>query len=171
MSTRITTPVATASFPNLFEANGFPGTEPKYSITLLWDKDEDLSAMKAACEAAIVKKFGDKRPANIQFPMKDGNEKLDAEGKVRPEYQDKKYLVAKSKQSDPPKVVDLELNPILERTEIYGGCEVRAAISFFAWSFGGKHGVSAYLGNVQKTGAGEAFGGGGNSVESDFGGF
>lgn len=171
MSNRVTTPVATASFPNLFEASGFPGTEPKYSITLLWDKETDLSSLKAACEAAIEKKFGKDRPADIQFPMKDGDDKLDAEGNVRPEYKGRKYLVAKSKQTDPPKVVDLELSPILDKTEIYGGCEVRAAISFFAWSFGGKHGVSAYLGNVQKTGAGEAFGGGGNSIESDFGGF
>ena len=99
--------------------------------------------MKAACEAAIVKKFGDKRPANIQMPMKNGNEKMDAEGNVRPEYKDMKYLVATSKQTDPPKVVGLDLQPILDRTEIYGGCEVRAAISFFCWSFGGNHGVSA----------------------------
>ncbi len=171
MSTRITTPVATASFPNLFEASGFPGTEPKHSITLLWDKETDLSALKAACEAAIVKKFGDKRPADIQFPMKNGDDKKDSEGNVRPEYAGKKYLTAKSKQADPPRVVDTELNPVLDKTMIYGGCEVRVAISFFGWSFGGKHGVSAYLGNVQLVGPGSPFGGGGNSVESDFGGF
>jgi len=166
---RVTTPSFVASFPNLFEASGFEGQEPKFSITMLWDKEEDLSALKAACEAAIVKKWGDKRPANIQMPMKDGDEKLDAEGKVRPEYAGKKYAIAKAKQSDPPKVVDLELNPILDKTEVYGGCEMRAAVSAYAWEFAGKKGVSLYLGNVQKTGAGEAFGGGGSSVESDFG--
>jgi len=169
MSTRITTPSFVASFPNLFEASGFEGQDKKFSVTMLWDKDEDLSALKAACEAAIVKKWGDKRPANIQMPMKDGNEKLDAEGNVRPEYQNKKFAIAKAKESDPPKVVDLELNPILDKSEIYGGCELRAAVSAYAWEFAGKKGVSLYLGNVQKTGAGEAFGGGGNSVESDFG--
>ena len=171
MSTRVTTPEAIASFPNLFEASGFPGTEPKYSITLLWEKEEDLSALKAACEAAAEKKWGDKRPANIQFPMKNGDEKLDKEGNVRSEYAGRKYLVAKSKQSDPPKVVDLSLQPFLDATEIYGGCKVRAAISFFAWSFGGQHGISAYLGNIQKTQDSEPFGGGGNSVENDFGAF
>ncbi len=169
MSTRITTPSFVASFPCLFEPSGFEGADKKYSVTMLWDKEEDLSALKAACEAAIVKKFGDKRPANIQMPMKDGNEKLDAEGNVRPEYKNKKYAIAKAKETDPPKVVDLELNPILDKSEIYGGCELRAAVSAYAWSFASKHGVSLYLGNVQKTGAGEAFGGGGNSVESDLG--
>ena len=118
---RITTPSFIASFPNLFEASGFEGQEPKFSVTMLWDKEEDLSALKAACEAAIAKKWGDKRPANIQMPMKSGDEKLDGEGKVRPEYAGKKYAIAKAKQSDPPKVVDLELNPILDKTEVYGG--------------------------------------------------
>ena len=100
--------------------------------------------------------------------MKSGDEKLDAEGNVRPEYAGKKFAIAKAKHTDPPKIVDLELNPILDKSEIYGGCEMRAAVSAYAWEFAGKKGVSLYLGNAQKTGAGEAFGGGGNSVESDF---
>ena len=169
MSTRITTPSFIASFPCLFEPSGFEGQDKKFSVTMLWKKDEDLSALKAACEAAITKKWADKRPANIQMPVKDGDLKLDAEGNVRPEYAGMKFAIAKAKETDPPKVVDLELNPILDKSEIYGGCELRAAVSCYAWEFAGKKGVSLYLGNVQKTGAGEAFGGGGNSVESDFG--
>ncbi len=170
MSTRVTSPVATASFPALFEATAFAGAEPKYSITLLWDKDEDLSSLKAACDAAAEKKWGADRPANLAYPMKDGDGKLDKDGNQRAEYKGKKFLTAKAKESDRPKIVDVELNPVLDKTLVYGGCEVRVAISFFGWSFGGKHGISAYLGNVQLVGPGQPFGTT-NSVESDFGGF
>ncbi len=170
MSTRITTPVFTASFPQLFEAGGFEGSDPKFSITMLWDRDEDLSDLKAACESAIDKKWGSNRPANIQMPMKDGDGKLDSEGQQRPEYVGKKFAIAKAKVSDPPKVVDMELNPVLDKTIVYGGCEMRAAVSAYAWEFAGKKGVSLYLGNVQRTGDGEAFGST-STVESDFGAF
>ena len=165
---RVTTPEFTASFPQLFEASGFEGQDPKFSVTMLFDKAEDLSALKAACDAAVEKKWGSDRPANIQMPMKDGDGKLDKDGKQRPEYAGRKFAIAKAKMSDQPKVVDTELNPILDKTQVYGGCKMRAAVSAYAWEFAGKKGVSLYLGNVQLTGPGEAFGTT-SSVESDFG--
>ena len=165
---RVTTPEFTASFPQLFEASGFEGQDPKFSITMLFDKDEDLSKLKAACDAAVAKKWGSDVPAGIQFPMKDGDGKLDSKGEQRPEYKGKKFAIAKAKQADQPKVVDNELNPILDKTVVYGGCKMRAAVSAYAWEFAGKRGVSLYLGNVQRTGDGEAFGTT-SSVESDFG--
>lgn len=164
---RITTEAFTASFPALFEPQGFAGSEEKYSVTMLWDKGTDLSKLKAACEAAITKKWGADRPANIAMPMKDGDEKLDKDGKPRPEYAGKKFAIAKAKAVDPPKVVDTDLNPILDKTEVYGGCKLRAAVSAYAWEFAGKRGVSLYLGNVQKVGDGESFGST-SSVEDDF---
>jgi len=167
MSTRVTTPVFTASFPQVFEATGFAGSDPKFSVTMLWDKEEDLSKLKAACEAAIEKKWKGDRPAKIEMPMKDGDLKLDKDGKPRPEYAGKKYAIAKAKPEDVPHVVDLEKNPILDKTVVYGGCEMRAAVSAYAWTFAGKHGVSLYLGNIQRTGDGEAFGAV-HSVEDDF---
>ena len=164
---RVTTPEFTASFPQLFEASGFEGQDPKFSVTMLWDKDEDLSKLKAACDAAVAKKWGEKPPANISMPMKDGDGKLDKDGNQRPEYAGKKFAIAKAKESDQPKVVDNELNPVLDKSVVYGGCKMRAAVSAYAWSFGNVYGVSLYLGNVQRTGDGEAFGPT-SSVESDF---
>ncbi len=168
MSTRTTTPAFTASFPALFEATGSPGFDPKFSVTMIWDKAEDLSKLKGVCQAAINKKWGDNPPANIQLPMKDGDGKLDKDGKQRPEFEGKKFAVAKANPDSPPKVVDVNLNPILDKSEIYGGCKLRAAVSAYAWEFAGKNGVSLYLGNVQKVGDGEAFGTA-SSVEDDFG--
>ena len=164
---RVTTPEFTASFPQLFEAVGFEGQPAKFSVTMLWDKKEDLSKLKAACDAAILKKWGDNPPANIAMPVRDGDGKLDKDGNQRPEYSGKKYAIAKAKDTDQPKVVDNELNPVLDKSVVYGGCKMRAAVSVFCWSFAGKNGISLYLGNVQRTGDGEAFGST-SSVESDF---
>ncbi len=166
---RLTLPTGVASFPSLFEATGFQGSEPKYSITVIWDEDEDMSKLKAACDAAIAKKWPEGRPANLTMPLKDGDTKLDKDGNVRPEFAGKKFAVMKSKQTDAPKVVDLELNPIIDKSKVYGGCEVRVAVGVFAYDVGGNRGVSMYLGNVQIVGEGQAFGGGAASVESDFG--
>ena len=168
MSTRTTTPTFTASFPQLFEASGAPGFDPKFSITMVFDKSEDLSKLRAACDEAIKKKWGANPPSDIQLPVKDGDGKLDKDGKQRPEFAGKKYITAKANPDSPPKVVDVELNPILDKSAVYGGCHMRAAVSAYAWSFASRNGVSLYLGNVQKVGDGEAFGTA-SSVEDDFG--
>tara|TARA_R110002020_G_scaffold368536_2_gene580347 strand:+ start:6042 stop:6572 length:531 start_codon:yes stop_codon:yes gene_type:complete len=168
--TRVVTPTFTASFPNLFEPSGFEGTEPKYSVTMLFDKDVELDELKAACLAAIEKKWPEasSRPKNITMPMLDGDEKLDSNGDPRPEFANKKYAVTKAKMSHPPKVVDQSLQPILDANDIYGGVQLRASVTAFGWSFGGKHGVSLGLNHIQKMGDGDKFGGS-VSVEDEFG--
>jgi hypothetical protein len=168
MSTRTTSPVGIASFPALFKPVGFAGSPEKYSVTLVFDKDEDLSALKKSVDEAIAKKFGDKIPANITMPVKCGNTKLDKEGNIRPEFKDLKFITASCKAEDKPKVVDGEMNVILDPAAIYGGCEMRIAVNVFAWEHMGKRGVSLYLSNCQKVSDGVAFGAN-NSVESDFG--
>ena len=161
MSTRLVLPTGVASFPNLFEPSGLPGTEPKYSITVLFDKKEDLSQLKAACDAAVLKKWPDaaSRPANITMPVMDGDDKKDASGKQRPEFEGRKYILAKAKMSHPPKAIQANLQPILDASEIYGGAEVKVSVSAYGWNFGGKNGVSLGLNVVQKVGEGEKFGG------------
>ena len=168
MSTRYTTPSGQASFPALFKPVGFAGSPEKYSVTLIFDKDEDLSGLKKACDEAIKKKFGDNPPAGIAMPVKDGDTKTDKDGNVRPEFAGKKFVTASCKAEDKPKVVDGELNAIIDSSAIYGGVEMRIAVNVFAWEHMGKRGISLYLSNVQKTGEGTAFGAN-TSVEADFG--
>ena len=168
MSTRITTPVGIASFPALFTPVGFNGSPEKFSVTLIYDKDEDLSSLKKACDAALAKKYPNGAPANVQMPVKDGDTKLDANGNVRPEFAGKKFITATCKAEDRPKVVNGELQPIIDASEIYGGCELRVSVNVFAWEHMGKRGCSLYLSNAQKTGDSDPFGAN-TSVESDFG--
>lgn len=170
--TRVTTPEATASFPQLFEAKAAnPKDDPKFTVTILFDEGQDLSTLEAAVEAAIErgieKKWDGKRPAKLVLPFKDGNEKMDKDDNPRPEFANRTYLTVGASADDQPKVVDENLQPIINAKDVYGGCRIRAAISAYPWTYGKKKGVSFYLNSVQKASDGEAFGIN-VSVEDDF---
>ncbi len=166
---RITLPAGIASFPALFEpVVGFEGTPPKYNVTILWDRDADMSGLKKAIDEAIAKKWPEGRPNNLKMPLKDGNTKLDKEGNVRPEFEGKKFAKASCNATDVPKIVDAQCQPIIDRSKVYGGAEMRVAVSVFAYDKGGNRGISLYLGNVQVTGEGQPFGNA-STPESDFG--
>ena len=70
---------------------------------------------------------------------------------------------------DQPKVVDLNLNPILDATEIYSGMWARVGLDFYGYN-NRKMGIGCGLGNVQKVADDEPLGAERASVESDFGG-
>lgn len=169
---RVTLPVGTGSFLDLFEATGFPGADKKFQATQIFDEGQDLSQLEAAIEAAIEKKWpgiSKKDRAKLKLPIKDGNERTDKEGKVRPEYAGRLYVTAKSKECDPPGVVDSSVQPIINPKAIYGGCRLRLAVSAYGWEFGPSSGVSLYLNNVQMVGEGTPFGVSA-SAEDDFAG-
>ena len=163
-STRVTTPEVTLSFPHLFEPDGFEGQDKKHSVSMLFDSEHDLEGLKNVADIAARKKWGDNIPTKLESPFKSGDDK---DPEKYPEYVGKMYVTDKRKAGDPPAVVDNELNPILNRKEIYGGVRARVAVSAYAWEYMGKKGVSFYLGNVQKTADGEPFGLV-TSVEDDF---
>lgn len=149
------TPIGRASYPNIFEPRAMDEkSDPNYSITLIFDKDADLSAMKAAANQAVKDKWGDKQPKKLESPFRDGNEK---EGE---EYKDRIFVNFKAKATRPPGVVGpngKKLDP--KSGEFYPGCYARVSFSCYAWEYMGKCGVSFGLNNVQKTGDGEPFDG------------
>ena len=156
----ITLPTGVASFPVLFEPKPLmEGKDPVYSITVLWDKSVDLSALEQAIENALEKKFKDKRPASLKLPIKDGDNKISQKtGKVRPEYAGKNYIQTTCKVKDQPRVIDGRLEDIVDAKQVYGGMLVNVAINAFGFDNSGNRGVSLYLQHVQKAGDGESFG-------------
>ncbi len=162
-SAKLITPEGRLSFPNLFvpraPMEGQAG-EAKYSCTLIFPKDADLSALKAAASAAVREKWGDKKPANLRSPFRDGDEKeLDG-------YAGCTFINISSKQK--PGVVDENVQPIIDASAIYAGCYVRASVRAYAYEKAGNRGVAFGLNNIQKTRDGEAFGGGPSRAEDDF---
>lgn len=145
------------SYCNIWEANSINGSDPKYSISAIIDKDdkETIAKINAAVEAAKkegLPKWGGKIPSNLKLPLRDGDiEKPEDEA-----YAHAMFLNANSKQA--PQVVDRQVQPILDQTEVYSGCYGRISVTFFAYNSNGNKGVGAGLGNVQFLKAGPSLG-------------
>lgn len=151
------TPKFRASFAHVFRPQPAQeeGKDPKYGITMLFDKGEDLSKLKAAAKEALVEKWGadkTKWPKNIRLPFRDQEEK-DFDGYVPGAI----FVNATSKQR--PGLVDQHVNDIIDETEFYSGCYARASIRAFAYDTKGNKGVAFGLNNIQKLADGEPLGG------------
>ena len=157
---KLITPVARLSFPSLFRPQEGEMGGGKFGCTLLFDKATDLSALKAAAKEAVAAKWGAKPPKNLRTPFRDGDEKeLDG-------YKDTIYLRVTCKSK--PGVVDASVQPIMDESEIYPGCYVRASVSCYAYEKSGNVGVSFGLNNIQKMRDGERFDGK-TKAEDEFG--
>lgn len=158
-------PIGRVSFPSVFELNEYKGKK-NYQVTLLFDKDTDLSAMKAAARAAIKEKWGDNPPKNIDNPFRDGNEKADE----RPEYKDKVSVRFKrGEKFGAPQVVSASKRPITQSDgSFYAGCWARVSYSVFCWEEGKNGGVSFGLNNIQKVRDDEPFSASQSNPDDDF---
>ena len=135
------------------------GGAEKYSVSVLIPKSdtETVSAINAAIDAAIeegVAKFGGKKPnkAAIKLPLRDGDVERDDEA-----YKVHWFINAKSTTA--PQIVDRQVKPILDRSEVYSGCYARVSLNFFAFNSNGNKGIACGLGNIQKVRDGEPLGG------------
>jgi hypothetical protein len=165
------TPRARASFVHVLkQAKPMQaGKEPKYQITLLFDKDADFSIAKKMAQDALNEKFGTKLAdltstdpkkkaaaeafkARLKNPFRDQGEKAFdgyTPGCI--------FINATAKQK--PGVVDAAGADIIEEKDIYSGCYVRASLRAFAYDVDGGVGVAFGLQNVQKLADGEPLGG------------
>ena len=125
---------------------------------------ETIGKIKKAIEHAkkdSISKWGGKVPANLKLPLRDGD--ID-----RPEdeaYVDSYFFNANSRQA--PQVVDKNVQPILDQSEVYSGCYGRISVNFYGFNNNGNRGIAAGLGNIQKLRDGESLGGRTNA-EDDF---
>lgn len=156
--TKVTTGKVRLSYAHLFEAHAIEGNEPKYSVSVIIPKSdtETLKAIKAAVDEAKEQgkaKFGGKIPATLKTPLRDGDVERPDEGAYANCY----FLNANSKNK--PGIVDINVQPILDATEVYSGCYARLTLNFYPYSASGNKGIAAGLGNVQKLADGEPLGG------------
>jgi len=152
--TRIKTPVFRVSFPNVFNPESFDGEDKgKFSITMLFDEDTDLSALKKAAKKAAKEKWGKKLPKKLNSPFRDGAEK---EGELDGYSEGMTFVRASSNRK--PDVVDKQRNKLTEPEEFYPGCYAIATVNAFAYDTKGNKGVSFGLGNILKVDEGEPFG-------------
>lgn len=162
-STSVTTGEVRLSYVNLFtpRANN-PGEEPKYSLTVLIPKTDTATMQRihAAVQAAMQKGAalnywtGTAQP---DVPIRDGDGRKPQSGEpYGPECKGHWVIALSSKQQQ--SVVDVNLNPIVNQSEVYSGMYGRVHINFYPYS-NKKKGIGAGLGPVQKTRDGEPLGG------------
>lgn len=165
--TKVVTGTVRLSYANVWEPKSINGGAEKYSVSLIIPKSDKktIAAINAAVDAAIdegLAKFGGKKPNKtaIKLPLRDGDTERDDEA-----YADSYFVNANSQT--PPQIVDQNVNPIMDRSEIYSGVYARVSISFYAFNSNGNKGVACGLGNIQKVRDGQPLGNR-SSAEDDF---
>lgn len=146
-----------------------PDQDPKYSCMLIIPKSakRTLQAIRAAQQTAIEEqksKFGGVVPRNLRYTLRDGD--VDADLDRNPELSGCYFMNVSSTRR--PGVVDRNLHPIMDASEIYSGMIARVSISAYCYNSSGNRGVTFGLENVQKLADGELLGGGAARPEDDF---
>jgi hypothetical protein len=167
-----TEPILTPKFRARWTRLAEPDEKGKFSITMLFPKDANLKPLKDMVIACIKGEWGDKfKPSQLSLPLKDGNEKINAEtGDVYAEYVDTIWATASTKYA--VTVLDATKGkkpiPTAElKSAVYDGCYCIAQISAYSWEYKDdktgkviKRGVSLRLENLLKYADGEPIGGG-----------
>lgn len=160
--TKVVTGKIRLGYVHLFEPySNDPDQPEKYSCMLLIPKSDKATlkklkaAQQAAAEAGKSTKFNGKVPANLKTTLHDGDEEGDLER--NPEMEGCMYMTVSSKTQ--PGLVDQQVNPILDSTELYSGVYARVSINCFAYNTQGNRGVSFGLNHVQKIADGDFLGG------------
>ena len=139
---KLMTPEFRGSFVHLVKARSYGDGEPKFSITVVLERDDPFWAkLEKRIDDVARKKFGS-IPERMESPIKSGKDmKL-------PEFKGMDFCRAQS--TEKPGVVDVEGVTLLDRNALYSGAWYRAVIKPYAWEFGKKRGVSIQLDNVLK---------------------
>ena len=165
MSTRIMLKNVRLSYAHVWEPQPAreADREPKYATSVIIPKSDaaQIKKIEAAIEALLKAEGPAKFRGSLKLPLRDGDTERDDEA-----YQDAMFLNASSKTR--PGIVDQNVEPILDRDEIYSGVYVNISIELYLFNVNGNRGVACGLGNIQKVRDGEALGGGAIKAESEF---
>lgn len=162
--TMVTTDRARLSYTHLFEphANN-PGQEAKYSVTVLVPKTDYSTKQRIDAAETAAKRQGVSKCWNGAMPPMVATAVHDGDG-IRPNGEPfgeecKGHWVFTASSKQPPQVVDINCNPILNQSDVYSGCYARVCVNFFPYNSNGKRGIGIGLQAVQKIEDGEPLGG------------
>ncbi len=172
--THIVTGKVRLSYVSLFTPSEHAmGGEPKYRTTILVPKSDTATkqridaAIAAAIEDGVQRRWGGVKPPLVPIPVYDGDGTRPSDGMpFGAECKGHWVFTASSKQA--PEVVDQNLNPIIDQSQVYSGMYARVSCTFFPYAVSGKKGIGCGLGNVQKIADGVPLGGR-TTAEEDFG--
>lgn len=148
------------SYCHLFQPQQRPGQDPKYSVTILVPKANTAAvaiidqAISAAIEAGVPKAWGGVRPPQPAMCVHDGDGVRPSDGMPYGE-ECKGCWVFTASTKDKPFVVDGQVQPIIDPTQVYSGMWGNVNVAFFAYNNSGKKGIGCALNGVQKVRDGE----------------
>ena len=148
-------------YANIWEAKSILGSDPKFSVSCLFDKEDKktIEMIKKAIEAAKAEgksKFGDKflSGAGFKNPLHDG----DTDRPDDAAYDGMMYVNATSKEA--PEVVDRKKAPITDPMMVGSGDYAMITINFYPFNAqGASKGIAAGLSNIQLAVHGERLSG------------
>ena len=113
---KLVTPEFRAAYPHLFRPSAIENSAPKYSVTGLFPKTTDLSAIQKAMTSSKVAAFGPDKSKwpKITTPVTDGDSPK-YEGKEG--YKGHWVIKFSTKEENKPTVVDKDLQPIIDTTK------------------------------------------------------
>ena len=163
--TAVLTPKARLSFPALLKPRSFEGSEAKYSAVLIFPVSADVTALRAAVEAAKAEKWGGKQVGTLRLPFRKGEEKTvemeDGSTGYAEGYGPSTFFLSASSKTK-PQLVD-RANKLVSDAQaeemFYAGCYVRAYINAFGYDTRGNKGISFGLNALQFVDHGEILGG------------
>ena len=148
------------SYVNVFKPySNSPEQAPKYSATILLPKSDLASkqsldaAIQAATQKGLNEKWNGVMPPVVANPIHEDGTPFGDECKGC------WVFTASSNADRQPQVVDRNVQPILDQSQIYSGVYANVAINVFPYIHTGKKGVGFGLTHIQKVRDGEVLGG------------
>lgn len=163
------------SYVNVFKPySNNPDLPPKYSTTILLPKS-DLSskqrldaAIQAAAQKGLNEKWNGVMPPVVANPIHDGDGVKQDGTPFGDECKGCWVFTASANADRQPQIVDQNVQPILNQSEIYSGVYANVAINVFPYLHTGKKGVGFGLTHIQKVRDGEVLGGAPVSADKVF---
>lgn len=152
--------------------NRRPTDAPKYGVTVLVPKTDARTkqlmdnGIAAAIQMGVEKKWGGQRPPQPPIPLWDGDGLRSTGEAFGPECRG--HWVITASNTERPRVVDLNLQDIVDASQIYSGMYGNVSFDFFPYNSEGKRGIGCSLVSVRKTRDGEPLVSRA-SVEDDYG--
>lgn len=160
------------SYVHLDQPYSQNGNDPKYSIVALVPKQpgENRALIDAAIQAATRKareRFGQAFPAQPKISVHDGDGVRPSDGQPFGEECRGCWVFTASSKTR-PSIVDRNMQPIIDPTQLYSGIYANIGVTFFGYNAPQNKGIGVALDNVQKVADGEPLGSARASAEDDF---
>lgn len=146
------------SYANLFQPKppyNNPAGAPKYSVTILVPKSNTAAKLMIdqeiaqAIEGGVSSKWGGVRPPQPAICVHDGDQPRPSDGAAYGE-ECRGCWVFTASSTQAPFVVDGQVQPIIDPTQVYSGMWANVSVNFFAYNQAGKKGIGCGLNGVQK---------------------